>query len=76
MTSLAGVAYIGGVLDTCVREVAAHLNDTQLRCEIDCVERCAFAATRTRREIALVRLRCLRAEMERRQGARALATAS
>lgn len=43
-----------------------HLSNEQLQCELACAERCAMTATRTRRDAALVRVRCLRAEIERR----------
>jgi hypothetical protein len=53
-------------LPTCLAEAAARLPDEQLVCEIECAERCALLATRTRREAALLRARCLRLELERR----------
>ena len=46
---------------------AAHgLSEEQLRCELDCARRCALESTRTRRELALLRARCLRLELARR----------
>jgi hypothetical protein len=47
---------------------AARLSDDELLCELECSERCALLSTRTRREIALLRLRCVRRELERRKG--------
>jgi len=52
--------------ERCVCETATRLSDDQLRCELDCAQRCALMATRTRREAALLRARCLRLELERR----------
>jgi hypothetical protein len=47
-------------------QAAQELSAEQLRCELDCARRCALESTRTRRDLALLRLRCLRLEMERR----------
>lgn len=44
----------------------ACLSDDQLVCELRCAERCALLSTRTRRDLALLRVRCLRRELERR----------
>lgn len=44
----------------------ACLSDEQLLWELRCAERCALLATRTRRDLALLRIRCLRQEIERR----------
>lgn len=58
-------------------ELATRLPDEQLLCELRCAEKCALLATRTRREAALLRARCLRLELERRAlaGSRELYTA-
>jgi hypothetical protein len=53
-------------LQRCLLESASRLTDEQLRCELDCARQCALLATRTRREAALLRARCLRLELERR----------
>ena len=53
-------------LAQCVAETASKLSDEQLRCELDCAKRCALMATRTRREAALLRAKCLRLELDRR----------
>lgn len=50
----------------CLSEAATRLPDDQLLRELQCVERCALLATRTRREAALLAARCLRHELERR----------
>lgn len=47
---------------------ASNLSDDELLCELECSERCALLATRTRRELALLRWRCVRRELERRGG--------
>lgn len=52
--------------ERCIREAAHGLSDEQLRCELDCARRCALQSTRARRELALLRARCLRLELERR----------
>ncbi|HEV8637225.1 MAG TPA: hypothetical protein VG370_23650 [Chloroflexota bacterium] len=52
--------------ERCIREAAYSLSDEQLRCELDCARRCALQSTRARRELALLRARCLRLELERR----------
>ena len=52
--------------ERCIREAAQELSDEQLRCELDCARRCALESTRARRELALLRARCLRLELERR----------
>ena len=64
-------------LAQCVAETASKLSDEQLRCELDCAKRCALMATRTRREAALLRAKCLRLELDRRAlvQSRVLATA-
>jgi hypothetical protein len=53
-------------LERCLYETISKLSDEQLRCELDCARQCALLATRTRREAALLRARCLRLELERR----------
>jgi hypothetical protein len=50
-----------------MNQAATQLSDKELAAAIMAVERCALCLTRTRRELALMRLRCLRCEMERRQ---------
>ena len=50
----------------CVADVASKLSDEKLVCELQCAEQCALLTTRTRREAALLRARCLRLELERR----------
>lgn len=45
---------------------AARLSDEQLARAIVSMECCARCFTRTRREVALMRLRCLRCEQDRR----------
>ena len=61
----------------CMSEAATRLPDDQLLRELQCVEKCALLATRTRREAALLTARCLRLELERRAkaGAKELVTA-
>jgi hypothetical protein len=44
----------------------AALSDDQLMRELQSCERCALLSTRTRRQCALLRLRCICAELERR----------
>lgn len=44
----------------------AALSDEQLLLELQSCERCALLSTRTRRQCALLRLRCVCAELERR----------
>ena len=51
----------------CFVDHASKLSDEQLVCELQCVQQCALLATRTRREAALLRARCLRLELERRK---------
>jgi len=51
----------------CFADHASKLSDEQLACELQCVQQCALLATRTRREAALLRARCLRLELERRK---------
>ncbi len=51
---------------TRIAEHDAHLSDEELVCELRCAERCARCSTRTRRDVALLRLRCARLEFERR----------
>jgi hypothetical protein len=50
-----------------MNQAAAQLSDQELAAAILAVERCALCLTRTRRELALMRLHCLRCERERRQ---------
>ena len=61
----------------CLSKTAQHLSDEELAQALACSERCALLATRTRREAALLRCRCLRVELERRRvgAAKVLATA-
>jgi hypothetical protein len=54
------------ILERCLQATASRLSDDQLRCELACARQCALLATRTRREAALLRGRCLRLELERR----------
>ena len=58
-------------LADCIFHAAAQLPDEKLLCELQCAEKCALIATRTRREAALLRARCLRLELERRRLAEA-----
>lgn len=58
-------------LCSCLTLAASRLPDEQLVCELQCAEKCALLATRTRREAALLRARCLRLELERRRLAEA-----
>jgi hypothetical protein len=58
---------MAGLTEQLSRE-AARLSDEELVCELQCAERCALLATRTRRELALLRARCLRHELEARTG--------
>ncbi len=51
---------------TRIAEHDARLSDEELVCELRCAERCARCSTRTRRDVALLRLRCARLEFERR----------
>lgn len=53
-------------LERCICRAAAHLSDAALAEEIAATERCAGTSTRTRRELALLRARCLRLELSRR----------
>jgi hypothetical protein len=53
-------------LAKCLAEVAAGLSDEELRCELECAERCALLSTRTGREVALLRVRCVKRELARR----------
>jgi hypothetical protein len=53
-------------LTACLADAASKLPNEQLVCELQCAEKCALLATRTRREAALLRARCLRLELERR----------
>jgi hypothetical protein len=46
---------------------ATSLSDEALVAELQRTERCALCLTRTRREMALMRLSCLRCELERRR---------
>ena len=61
----------------CMAQAATRLPDDVLLRELNCVEKCALLATRTRREAALLAARCLRLELERRAqaGASELVTA-
>ena len=63
-------------LERCLHESVSRLSDDQLKCELDCAKQCALLATRTRREAALLRARCLRLELERRALAAAAVVAS
>ena len=63
-------------LPSCLHETASKLTDEQLRCELECARQCALLATRTRREAALLRARCLRLELERRALAKSSVVAS
>lgn len=49
-----------------ITRAATRLSDEELTSAIRAAERCALCSTRTRRDLALLRLRCLRCEMERR----------
>ncbi len=49
-----------------IAEHDACLSDEELVCELRCAERCARCSTRTRRDVALLHLRCARLEFERR----------
>jgi hypothetical protein len=53
-------------LERCLCQAASRLSDEQLEREIVCARRAALLATRTRRDAALLRIRCLRLEVERR----------
>jgi hypothetical protein len=55
---------------------AAQLSEAELRSELDCARRCALESTRARRELALLRARCLRLELERRALAKSAVVAS
>jgi hypothetical protein len=46
-----------------LEEAVARLTDDELLCELQCAERCALLATRTLREMALLRVRCVRREL-------------
>jgi hypothetical protein len=52
--------------DECVAELAAALSDAELDRELQLAERAALLSIRTRRELALRRLRCLQRELQRR----------
>jgi hypothetical protein len=47
--------------------VAARLPDDVLLAELACAKRCALCSTRARRDLALIRLRCLDCELQRRR---------
>ncbi|HEX6510464.1 MAG TPA: hypothetical protein VF221_22780 [Chloroflexota bacterium] len=47
-------------------KIAAALSDDDLEAELHCARRCALCSTRTRRDLALLRLRCLDCELQRR----------
>ncbi len=53
-------------LERCLCERASRLDDDALRREIAAARQCALLSTRTAREAALLRARCLRLELERR----------
>ena len=50
---------------------AQGLSDEQLQSELRCAERCVMLSTRTRRDLWMARLRCIRCELERREAERA-----
>jgi hypothetical protein len=52
--------------DESVAELAATLSDAELDRELQLAERAALLSVRTRRELALRRLRFLRRELQRR----------
>jgi hypothetical protein len=54
-------------LDDRIARAAAALSDEELLCELQCAEKCVLRATRTPREMAVRRLRCLARERERRK---------
>jgi hypothetical protein len=54
------------MLERLYAEAAAHLPSDDLLHELRCAEDCARIATRTRRDAALLRVRCLRVELQRR----------
>lgn len=49
---------------------AQALSDDQLTHELACAERCARLATRSRRDLWMARIRCIRCELERRSAER------
>ena len=51
-----------------IERQAVTLTDEQLARELYCAEQCVLRTTRTRRQLALLRMRCLSREMERRRG--------
>ena len=51
----------------CLTRTACRLTDAELATALACAEKCAVLATRTRREAALLRTRCIRLELERRK---------
>ncbi len=53
--------------DQTLSQLASTLSDDELCAEYRCAERCALLATRSRRDLALLRLRCICRELERRQ---------
>lgn len=58
-------------IGTYLERAVAQLSDDDLATEVHCAERCALLSTRTRRELALLRLRCLQCELARRGRRRA-----
>lgn len=54
-----------------LNQAAARLSDDELEQAIHSAQRCAMCTTRTMRDLALMRLRCLRCELDRRAGTRA-----
>jgi hypothetical protein len=55
-------------LDTALSNLAARLSDDELLREFCCAERCALLSTRCRRDVALLRMRCICRELARRRG--------
>ena len=59
-------------LDATLANLAARLSDDELLQEFCCAERCALLSTRSRREVALLRMRCICRELARRRGTEAV----
>lgn len=54
------------LIDRNLMERVARMSDEDLYRLLEATERCAMCMTRSRRDVELMRLRCLRCELERR----------
>lgn len=55
-----------------MERAAARMRDEELTAELTRIRRCALCLTRCRRDLALMQIRCLECELERRSYSRAL----